>query len=312
MSPVLAFTDARERASLHAIDVSTADPSPWQIADADIRRLDWSPRGDWIVAVAADSGRQRTLIACAAEPGPPGRTVHGIAEGDGDLRFVWSPFGRIWFRPSDAQGNWKFFEPPAEWNTRVRRDGVGGDPPLTTYLTVDAPWVTVDPATCITAVTITEDWPKERLLPILQANTGSARVIDIFPGGQFVLARIVPNESFASIAVLNLEGRVRSRFTQVLEPVTLADGTHVDRTTFEPHAVTQDGALLIGVRRIEDAKGVAASVLCAADVEGRWIAPIEGAPQGVAPRCSRMGLWVAVRELHAPVVHVGRLELEDG
>ncbi len=319
----LVFSGVGEPRALQAIDPSAEHAAPWHLADADPLRVGWSPDGTWVSVIARSTGAasapaadgerapDRTLFVCPAERDLRARTTTPLAAGYGGIQSIWGADGRIWYRISSRAANWQVARAPEEWvaaHGAANATLAASAAPMRTFLTLDVPWTSTDPATCVTAVEVGAEWPTERVVPLVRVNEGSARVVDVFPKGERVLAHSIPIEGLGSIAVLEPDGRVQSRFTQVLEPFTTADGARRDRGTFEPASVSSDGTLLIGTRRIEDESGTVVSVLCVGDAAGRWIVPLEGAPQGIAPRCARVGPWVAFRDLKAPVLHVGRIE----
>ncbi len=320
---ILAISSATEPRSVQAIDASAKDPTPWHLFDATVLSLDWSPDGAWVVAVVQDSAQaggatggepapDRSLIACSAARDLRPRDVHALAAGYGEVRVIWGVDGRIWYRPVNRVANWRVTDPPEVWRASWRRPDSTSGSKRTTLLTLIAPWAGAENATCIAAVETGDGWPTESVVPVLRPNDGSTWLVDAYPDGSRVLAGIAPNEGHNRIVVIDGKSHVYARFTQALESVPSEDGARVDRSTFEPCTVSSDGMTLIGTRRIEDAKGITTSVLCIADSEGRWVAPIEGAPPGVEPRAATVGTWVAYHDFREPLVHVGRVErIED-
>jgi hypothetical protein len=151
---------------------------------------------------------------------------------------------------------------------------------------------------------------RERLLPF-QVDVPSAMwVQEAFPSDRRILATVDPAGRSAYQAIIDVDGSLLAKFDEKSVAISEENrGLQRFRSGFHPESISADGTLVIGTRSIDDGHITYSSELFIGDVGGQCVVPLEGAPQGVDPRFSRQGNWIAFNEPNGNLIHIGRIEL---
>ncbi|HET9887182.1 MAG TPA: hypothetical protein VFR10_06675 [bacterium] len=231
--------------------------------------------------------------------------AEALAAGKGQVRFLWGCDGKVWYRESEGNAEWQSVEVPAAWKPPTQ-----GFSRCIMTMHHEAPWRMVTGSLWIYFIDTSQNEIHERPLPFVADVPAVLSVLDVFVSDRRVLAMVYPMGKSPYNAVIEADGTLLATFENTGEAVQ-EEGRSLQRwhTGFLPVSVSADGMLLAGTRDIEDGHAMYSSEIFIADVAAQWVVPLEGAPQGMDPRFSRQGNWIAFAEFNGDLIHVGRVEL---
>jgi len=312
--PILVYHDRSGSVQSHAIDFGEPNPAPWTVFEGSVQEIGWSPDGTWIVGKTVRFEREEgappflptsSLTAIPVLRSPIVVPPEELAAGRGMVRFLWGCDGNIWYRESQSNAEWQSVTAPDAW----KRSNPALPHSCIIAMHHESPWKMMTGDLWIYFIETGTAGIHERPISFDQDVPAVLSVRDQFVSDRRILATVHPMGKAPYQAVIDADGAMLAKFDE--KATRLPEAPQRFRTGFYPGSVSADGTLLAGTRGTEDGHAMYSSEIFIADVNGAWVIPLEGAPQGREPCFARQGTWIAFAGFDSDLIHVGRVHLEQ-